>query len=727
LAYAHTPNENGKWHDLVDHLRAVAALAAGFAEPLGARDLAYWLGLWHDIGKFNPAFQSYLRDCAKEPAHAGRGPDHKAAGTEIAARHAGPAALLIRGHHGGLDSPTSLKSWMDERSADEAVQAAIRLAHRGIEDVEPEGQISIPDHVSADARSAEFFLRLVFAALIDADRLDTERHFRPRDFQVRGSATTMADLWGRLERDQTDLQANGTGSVNAARRAIYEHCVEAAASSPGVFRLAVPTGGGKTRSAMAFALQHAIHHGHQRVIVAVPLITITEQTADVYRGIFMDPGGDHPVVLEHHSQAEPVADDEDFHPAALWSRLAAENWDAPIVVTTTVQLFESLFTNLTSRSRKLHRLAKSVIILDEAQALPPHVLRPVLDGVRELTTHYGATVVLSTATQPAFHVIPEFADVAATEIVPNAETFFRSLSRVRYDWRTGQPLDWNQVAALLEDHRQALAVVNTKNDAMKLLDALEDPEALHLSTLLCGAHRRRVIAEVKRRLDTGLPCRLISTQVIEAGVDLDFPVVARSLGPLDSVMQAAGRCNREGELPAGTVIVFDPAEGTLPPGAYRAATGVTRSLIARGSFDPEDPATTTEYFSELFRTLGNDYTDRERIQAHREGFHYGEVARRFRMIGDDTESLIITNYGSEAERQSIRAWIDRLATRGQEARFLLRRLQPYVVNVRRRVAEQYRGMGIVSQVLPGIGEWLGGYDSTRGITVEKFDAEDLVV
>jgi CRISPR-associated endonuclease/helicase Cas3 len=454
------------------------------------------------------------------------------------------------------------------------------------------------------------FLRLLFSALVDADFLDTERHFKGEVQAARASSITVKGLWPVVKAKQDALIASSDGSaVNLVRAAVYRHCLEAAEGAPGFYKLTVPTGGGKTRSGMAFALRHAQNHGLERVIVAVPFISITEQAASVYRELFGSVGDR--AVLEHHSMAEWVDEDEegDFHSGPVWDRLAAENWDAPVIVTTTVQLFESLFSNRTSRTRKLHRLARSVIILDEAQALPSRLLTPILHALRQLVEHCGATVVLSTATQPAFDAIPVFREVEAVEIVPEPARFFEALQRVDYEWRTDGPLSVADAAALLHEQPSGLAVLNTKKDALRLLDAIDnlsrrvetwqddwvqrlaaalgEATALHLSTLLCGAHRRDVLTEIKRRLDTGLPCHVVSTQVIEAGVDLDFPFVMRALAPLDSIIQAAGRCNREGRLPQkGRVVVFEPEGGGIPHGAYRTGADVSRSLLRGGASIP---------------------------------------------------------------------------------------------------------------------------------------------
>ena len=711
---AHTPPPGGGgWHLLVDHLTRVAELARGFAEPFGAGPLAYQIGLWHDVGKANPAFQDYLRRCHADPGYKAK-IDHKAAGAALAEQHLPPAlALLMQGHHGGLHTITDCKTWLDTRQKEDGavIPAAITQMRQLLANFDPPGRLPTPTYLR-DQRSFEFFLRMLFSTLVDADFLDTEDHFHQDKAKLRDTNTTLHELHARFEASQARLIGNGDTPVHRARNAMYQDCIAAAEQPPGLFRLAIPTGGGKTRSAMAFALRHALKHSQKRIIVAVPFISITEQTADVYRGIFQTEDDDR-VVLEHHSGDSRHSESDDYSPQERWKRLAAENWDAPIVVTTTVQLFESLFANQTGRCRKLHRLAGSVIILDEVQALPPHLLTPILDGLKQLCTNYGTTVVLSTATQPAFESIPAFADLSAREIVPDAARWFTALKRVAYDWRIASSLDWFEVAELLRGEPQSLAVVNTKKDALALLEALDDPEALHLSTLLCGAHRREVINSVKERLSNGKPCRLVSTQVIEAGVDLDFPLVLRAMGPLDRVIQAAGRCNREGKLPGlGQVIIFEPTEGGMPLGSYKAATNITRAMIGMGTLDPDSPEEVRRYFRQVFATLN---LDTHKIQALREGRNFPQVAAQFRMIEDDTESVIVTSYGSAAERELVQDTIAALGADPTRARQMLRRLQPYMVALRRDLARRYRASGLIGDLLPDVGIWHGVYHEAHGL------------
>ena len=450
--------------------------------------------------------------------------------------------------------------------------------------------------------------------------------------------------------------------------------------------------------------------------------SIIEQTADVYRNIFGET-----CVLEHHSAV--ITEHEGCDPLSyheVWSRLASENWDAPIVVTTTVQLFESLFARRPSTCRKLHNVAHSVLVLDEVQTLPPKLLTPILDVLQELVEHYRVSVVLCTATQPALQDSPYLTGLRdIREIVPDPSQYFAALRRVHYTLPSAnETWEWERVASEMQKTAQCLAIVNTKSDALKLLDALNDPLALHLSTLLCGAHRRDVLHEVRRRLAAGESCRLIATQVVEAGVDLDFPLVLRAVGPLDRIVQAAGRCNREGRLASGRVIVFSPAEGKVPPGEYDVGTDTARSLLSRPHVDLHDPALYQTYFQLLYQAVE---TDAKGIQALRQTLDYPEVAQRFRLIEDDTAAVVVrykrpSSDHSEAER------LLRIVQQQREVpRWALRRLQPYLVNVRTRLISDYHRQGLLGEITPGLWEWLGGYDFVRGLVITNRDPAELVI
>ena len=718
--FAHSPNEAGQPHRLVEHLRAVAEMAREFSKPFGGDEAAYYSGLWHDIGKFDPEFQRYLSGSRS------RGPDHKGAGTKLACQRLGAAGLIVQGHHGGLKAQANLKGWLAEKAEAPAALQALETARQSIPDLEPKTRVKIPGFAAKDPVKAEFWVRMVFSAVVDADFLDTERHFNPGKAWVRTTEHTLEVLWERFQERHREATQGATGPVNEIRSEIYHACLDAALNPAGVFRLTVPTGGGKTLSGMGFALRHAAAHGMKRVIVATPYTSITQQTASAYRQFLG--GNDHedsPVVLEHHSMAEPE-DQEEYEGGNLWRKLAAENWDAPVVVTTTVQLFQSIFSNRTSTTRKLHRLAESVIILDEAQTLPSKLLTPILDVLRELTENYGTTVVLSTATQPTFQAINAFKSVPSTEIVRDFQRHFQALKkRVNYDWKTESQTRWEEVAETLRGSSQALGVVNTRKDALNLLEALGDEDAFHLSTLLCGIHRQRVIREIRDRLANGSICRVVSTQVVEAGVDLDFPLVMRAVGPLDSIMQAAGRCNRSGLLESGRVVVFSPQDSRPPPGPYTMATQQTISMLNAGPLDLDDPDTITTYFQKVF-SISDD--DARQIQNVRKELNYPEVADRFRMIEDDAVDVIVPNYGEPGERRMVEASLDKLRNGTPEARLLLRRVRPWTLQVYRSQVAFNERSGLMAQVMPGVYEWFGDYDPVTGIGgVTDLDPDQLIV
>lgn len=704
MPYAHSSNADGMRHDLHDHLHAVADLAAEFASRFGATALGRYLGLWHDVGKLAPEFQRYL--LAAEEGRRLPSPDHKAAGALLALEWLGALALPLQGHHGGLTSLSDCKAWLAEHR--DAAARTLGDAHQQFPDLRPERPLALPETAASDILEVEVLLRLLYSALVDADYLDTERHFSPASGIQRTVGPSLEVLWQRFEADQARLTGHADDPVNHTRHAIYEACVAAAAQPPGLYRLTVPTGGGKTRSALAFALRHALTHGMERIIVAVPFLSITEQTVRVYRDI-LEREGEPPAVLEHHSAARFPDDEGDL---AGWTRLAAENWDAPVVVTTTVQLFESLFANRPQAARKVHRLTHAVLLLDEVQALPPGRLTPILDALQRLSA-YHTTVVLSTATQPAFEVVPGMRALDAREIVPQPERYFHALERVRYEWRLDEPLPWGDVVAEMMNARQAMAVVNTRRDAQTLHATLcaQDPEALHLSAAMCGLHKSRVIAEVRRRLAAGHTCRLVATQVVEAGVDLDFPLVLRALGPLDAIIQAAGRCNREGRLPYGRVVVFVPADGGLPLGVYRTATGITRAVLGAGDLDPNSPQAARPYYTRLFDTVDADSDD---VQGCRRRLDYAETARRFRMIDDDAEPVVVP-FGTTEERSRAQRALDDLVAHRGSPRSLWRALQPYTVSLPRRQVERARRDGLAADLAPGVTVWTSRYDARCGL------------
>lgn len=720
---AHTPNAAGRWHPLSEHNLGVTTRAEQFAAAFGAGPAARAAGLLHDLGKYSPEFQKYLRDCAR--ADRGQGPrpargsaPHKQAGAAAAARLAGPLVLAILGHHGQIPGLGDAKAALAGVSAE--VLAALQRA-AAADCPETTALPAARECVEALARTSretELLTRMVYSCLVDADALDTEAHFDSTLVaERRRSLPRPEELRDLLRADQEALSGRANPSpLNRLRAEVYDACREAAALSPGVFRLTVPTGGGKTRSSLAFALEHACRHGLNRVIYALPYTSIVDQTAQVFEGVF-GPG----IVLEHHSALEADSAGDD-----LWRRLASQNWDAPLIVTTTVQFFESLFGNRPGRSRKVHRLARSVIVLDEVQALPPVLLQPLIDGLRLLCERYGTTVLLCTATQPTLdrQALAAFGFDDAREIAPDPPRLFAALRRVEYDL---SPLadpegwDWVRAADCMRATPSCLAVLNTRKDALALLDALEDEQALHLSTFLCGRHRRDTLDEIRRRLKAGEPCRVVSTQVVECGCDLDFARVLRAEGPLDRIVQAAGRCNREGTQPApGQVMVFRPRDGGAPRGPYRVAMDVARRIL-RGAPDLHDPGVYEEYFRQVFAQVD---TDARKVQRSRAALDFPAVAKAVRLIEDDTVGVLVPYDRAIAEYDAV---LGEARGRRRMTAELWRRAQPLLVSLRAREHARLAGEGLAEEVVPGLWRWRGGYDTIRGLTALAIEPSELVV
>jgi CRISPR-associated endonuclease/helicase Cas3 len=715
MLYAHTPNSSGQWHGLQAHLQATAAMARAFAERFGAGALAYYAGLWHDMGKFHPKFQAYLQACA-QGTRAQPHP-HARYGAAYAARHCPPLAFPIMGHHAGMPDKSDLKARLQQvadlpQAEQPALQAMPALAP---------AQVQFPNWLRHnDPLQAEMLVRMLFSCLVDADFLDTEAHFDPQRAAQRPQGYNLHDLWQQFEQNQNALLASAPHTpVNAVRRKVYKDALQAASGKPGLYALTAPTGAGKTRALLAFALKHALANGLERVIVALPYTSIIDQTADVYREILGEAA-----VLEHHSALEV----DDLSETALERhRLLSENWDAPLIVTTFVQLFESLFSNLPSRCRKVHRLARSVIVLDEVQTLPVEVLEPTVHALQQLIDNYGATVLLSTATQPALGQI-QFAK-SPVQVVANPAQHFQTLKRVNYHVDlTPRNYDWlaDEIAA----RAQVMVVLNTRKDALATIDALRQrhphvmPSVFHLSTLLCPAHRREVLAEVKRRLEHREPCRLVATQVVEAGVDLDFPVVMRAVEPLDRIVQAAGRCNREGRLTRGEVIVFELAQGSTPRGAYRTGTDEARITLQQPNADLHDPNTYTDYFARLYRDVS---LDREGIQQAREGFQFETVAQKYRLIRDDTYPVIVVNYDPNAVNALLQQGRAIVQAGGIPPQRWRQHLHAYTVSLYRHEMNALRQQGLIQDdPVLGIALYVGAYDPLTGVSAQA-DPADLVV
>ncbi len=758
---AHTPSrKNPQWHSLVDHTLSVASLAEQFAQPFGGASLARYCGRLHDLGKFDDNFQQYLYGCwrydrkeIRAKPQPGSAP-HKQSGAQIA-RKAVPQlgvhlAQILFGHHTRIESVHDTinkeAEWARKmrRSPEELLVRANGTQDNLIPPPPPMTEL-IPSFIlsGGDKGDFEMYLRFVYSCLTDADGLDTEAHKSPVTAERRRieaeKAPTMAQLLAAFQANQAELEhrvaekGDANATVNTVRAAVLSDCLKAAETEPGAFTLTVPTGGGKTRSGLVFALKHAERWEKRRVIYAAPFTSILDQTAAVYEEIFdaLATETDSRIVLEHHSAVEPGEATDGLDDREVWRRLAAENWDAPLVVTTQVQLFESLYSNRPGKCRKLHRIANSVLILDEVQTLPPSLLAPLVEGLKRLVAHYGVTLVLCTATQPALHAeTPHFSgfNPRPTEIVSDVKAHFDALRRVRYQV-AGEPWEIADAADRLREAESALCVVNTRRQATEILDALDpdrtDESAFHLSTMLCGHHRKAVLSEIRRRLREGLPTRLVSTTVVEAGVDVDFPRLFRALAPLPSLIQAAGRCNREGKRLAddSPVTIFIPADDKTPPDKlYQAARNKTRQWMAEaaqrgGTFDFDNPERVTEWFHAITADNGS-LNDARQVEQSVRAFNYPEVAQKVKLIEDNTVPVLPLAYAEK--HLDVNALFTAADRRGGLNRDDWRKLQPFCVSVYAKDAEKWE------ERFPGLFLWPGEYDEKTGLPLPNDPADGVV-
>lgn len=702
--FAHTKPgaPEDEWEPLTDHLTKVADLAAEFAAPFGGEHWARLAGLWHDLGKFSDSFQDYLRqvgspdshvaDIAPRTDHSSAGAQHAAVTVEVLGHL---LAYVIAGHHSGL---------LDGRGEGAC------LEHRLHKDVEPwlaaapswlleqtlpalPGFIreALNDHEKR-AFSLAFFTRLLFSCLVDADSLATEAFMNPAQSRLRPAwppdllgqmADALDEFMSRHYPAPTIVNQEKSGVVMKERAGVREACLASAEAPPGLFSLTVPTGGGKTLSSLAFALHHARRHGLRRVIYVVPFTTIIEQNAYQMREALEAvriPGVEDPI-LEHHSNL-------DVEKETISSLLAAENWDTPLVVTTSVQFYDSIFANRRSRCRKLHNLTKSVIVLDEVQTIPVDFLAPCLRALSELTQQCGSTVVLCTATQPAIHLRQNFPIglQGVREIVQDPPRLYTALRRVEVT-NLGH-LDDMELSERLRQEERVLCIVNTRSHARKVFELLGVGDGhFHLSALMCPRHRSEVLRRIRDRLDQGGICRVVSTQLIEAGVDIDFPAVFRALAGIDSIAQAAGRCNRNGKLAGpGRTYVFRP-EHVKSELFFAETANCARQLLMIHK-DPLTPEAIEHYFKLYYweqqarwdakGILGEFHLINDKALPFLFGF--SRVAERFHLIEDSGRPVVIPwdTDGSLLCKEL------RNPARPLE-RELLRRLQPYAVQVPRRV------------------------------------------
>ncbi|WP_035416465.1 CRISPR-associated helicase/endonuclease Cas3 [Ferrimonas kyonanensis] len=710
-------------HLLQDHLSKVSALCASFL----SNDNAPWgelAGRWHDLGKYQAAFQDYIRTQSgfeRQNAHienadqSAQRVTHSTAGAMHAQVQLGPAygsllAYVIAGHHAGLPDWSGGRAGLSYRLGEigpAEYQASIAAT---IPSEILQGELPSKPTALGDPDAYAIWIRMLFSALVDADFLDTESYMQPEQSQQRGAAPSMADLRERFDSWMAKLRLYAEDTpLNRVRSTIFDACIQGAEGPSGIFSLTVPTGGGKTLASLGFALEHAKRHNKRRIVYAIPFTSIIEQNAQVFRQVLGDDA-----VLEHHSNLEW----SDTRESAR-SRLASENWDAPLVVTTNVQLFESLHASRTSRCRKLHNLQDAVIILDEAQQLPKEFHAPIVRSMQALSRHFGVTWLLCTATQPELGTQREAVSnrtllqglERVTELMPDPGELAQRLRRVEVSLPSrDEKISWETLAEQLLTHNCVLAIVSTRKEARELFLRLpDDGNTFHLSAQMCAEHRSHTLTLINERLqarregEDNRPLRVISTQLIEAGVDVDFPVVYRAMAGLDSIAQSAGRCNREGKLSGlGKVVVFNPPS-LPPPGFLRHAHQSTMALIQAGHLnDPLAPESFRRYFQMLNQTGSRDAHDINALLSPAiDGatgsvtLKFREAAKRFRLI-DDAGVAVVVPYHPEGdiEQSPIYGWLTALEQNPMQ-RALLRKLQRYTVTLPEYFVQGLHRLGAV--------------------------------
>lgn len=703
--YAHSAENKSYeyWQTMRSHAHNVGEAAAGFAAFFGAQEMARYTGQLHDVGKYTPQFNRRL--------HGGPSVDHATAGAKIAFERWGlPGKLMafcIAGHHAGLangDGEGDNRRTLTQRLAvpfgkgihdipvlDEVWQQEIHLPEKL---AMPGVKFGVADSVDKYAKpfSVAFFTRMLYSCLIDADYLDTEAFYAGLEGKTvqRGGYPDLLQLQQRFncfigdfrrhiaEKPQHTEAEKRNAALNRLRSDILDHAVSRAEQAPGLFTLTVPTGGGKTFTSMAFALEHAKQHGMRRVIYVIPFTSIIEQNAAEFRKAFGDLG--EAAVLEHHSTFDDSKLKDQHSKDKL--RQASENWDMSVVVTTAVQFFESLFADRSSRCRKLHNIAGSVIILDEAQMLPLNLLLPVMQAIKELARNYRCSVVMCTATQPAVQAEHGFyrGFENVREIAPNPTALFVQLKRTTVQ-HIGLQTD-DDLLGKLAEQPQMLIIVNNRRHARSLYDNTKQLDGVfHLTTLMCAKHRSQMLETIRGRLKNDEPCRVIATSLIEAGVDVDFPLVMRAEAGLDSVAQAAGRCNREGKrLPEESFVwIFQPEAQWKAPAELGLLSGVMRAVVRQHAGDLLSAEAITDYFSEVYQLKGAELDQHKILAMHHNAgsslnFPFQTIAAKFRMIETHMQPLIIP-FDDEAERL-----IDSLRHADQIGG-LLRKLQPYTVQI----------------------------------------------
>lgn len=710
-----------------EHCDGTAAIASFMAKAFEASPWAQLCGKWHDIGKYSDKFQRHiiaasgLDTSVSDPGLT----DHATAGALLAKEKLGgmclPIAYCICGHHHGLmDFDNGSRSCLKFHLSPQE-NPLLDNVRQYIDTTTPLPQLPPPnfDNDSLKPKSWHLWIRMLFSCLVDADWLDTERFMNPANYKARANYSSLAELKAKLDDRLRSLsEISPKTDVNIIRGKVQDVCRHSGSTvGQGIYSLTVPTGGGKTLSSLLWAMEHAIRHNLKRIIFAIPYTSIVTQTVDTLRDIF-----GYANVVEHHSYADisglPAKDQ-------LPLRLATENWDAPIIVTTNVQLFESLYSNKTSRCRKLHNIARSVLILDEVQMLPAENLHPIIDILDGLSKFMHTSILLTTATQPAFSGTigsgdAKFEGLHTKEIIPDTADLFKSMRRVKIEFEK-EPMTYEDISEELYKNRQILCVANTRNDARQIYDGLQDKSnAFHLSRMMCQQHIADKLSTIKQHLAEDEPVIVVSTQLIEAGVDIDFPTVWRAVAGLDSIIQSAGRCNREGRRELGLVHVFQLSDSS-PRGILAKGISATLDLIDSGETDFLSPDASKHYFQLFYSKLNDTDVGGLTDFLYRPYPQFESAAGAFKMIDDNSLTVYVPYSDGEALLAELR--------NGECSSSLLRKLQRYSVNIPKSKRDELEKLGAIKladnvYMLPDC----SNYDDNTGLTFDnKWLDEDLII
>jgi CRISPR-associated endonuclease/helicase Cas3 len=722
MFYAHSENPQGKKHSLGDHLTATASLARSFAPSRDLEALFYLAGLMHDIGKFQDAFQRYLQTKgeSRHTPHAGIG----ACIAKILAKQHVHLQFAIQGHHAGMPNNEERRGNNDEYGKEKDL--VDEVTSRFYAAVSKSQNLSAPPDLpnQRDPLLAECTTRLLFSALADADWLDTERHFNLDISEARASLALDCDrLLALLDSKYSAFPKEGL--INELRTKARMEVAELACDETGFFSLQLPTGLGKTLTSVYWALLHARHNHLRRIIIVLPYLNIIDQTAKILKELFGES-----TVLEHHSgivddekERDRYSEDAVGVDNDLARRLACENWDSPIIVTTTVQFFESLFSNRPFRSRKNHNIARSVVVFDEVQTLPKEYAEPIIVMLKNLNALTSSSFLFCTATQPAFTKRDGFDGIGEIRpLIKKPQRYFIVTRRVKYKLLNHLdeiPLD-QLMRSIAEERDSFLIVVNTKSVARDLFQRIasygKHERYYHLSTAMCPHHRKTKIGEILDDLETRKRIAVVSTQLVEAGVDFDFPCVYRAIGPLDSVIQAAGRCNRNGLLHGkGRVVLFNLEQHRMPDRTYQACAMLAKGLIQDDPSLLHRSESFKRYYEQVLRLFVN--ADKYGINDERGRFNFKNVAESFRMIDEQTASLLIKDYSAESGLLA-----DELANRlefGKMSRDQYRKAQQFSVQVYPKFLKEYGAQ--IEIVKDTLRIWHGNYSNDTGLAPQDVE------